>query len=491
MKKILLTLILLASVFLKAQINLDSGLVACYPFNAHTVDMINGYNGAGNNIQNANNKNAKPDMAFQLQGVASSYIELPGNNALKANSVSFSAWIKPFVSSTTEMYVLFTRNQSTVSAGNKEAYALMLELTTGGRTLKLVKSNSTQTFTLGSTTILANNNWYHVGFSMDGSVMSLYVNGVQEATLSSPASINYSSGKQVYLGSSNEAGMQKPYFGVIDNVRFYNRLLSPAEVQLLHQNNPSCYNTSQPPVAAFSNWPLCLNQAVPLKDTSANHPESWKWSSPGTIVSSPNDPEASVTFTALGTHTVSLIVENDIGSDTLTKILTVQSPPTIVATNTPVFVGKAMPVTLTATGASSYTWSLSSYTVSGQSVTVTFTAIGMELVTVQGADSMGCLGYDTLYIKVNSIHSTEETDADFESFNFYPNPSSSILSISSKSSQTFGYEVFSVNGKLVLKGKSDDGTLVFVDLRNEPNGIYFLHLQVEGKTITKKIVKSD
>lgn len=85
-------------------------------------------------------------------------------------------------------------------------------------------------------------------------------------------------------------------------------------------------NPTSPPTANFSAADVTPNigQTVAFTDASTNLPTSWFWSfSPSTITfvggtnSSSQNPQ--VTFDALGTYTVSLVVTNAYGSDTETK----------------------------------------------------------------------------------------------------------------------------------------------------------------------------
>lgn len=88
----------------------------------------------------------------------------------------------------------------------------------------------------------------------------------------------------------------------------------------------SCYNSSIPPVAAFtaSSTTPAVNSTVTFTDQSTNIPTSWTWSiSPGTFVyvnsttASSQNPQ--VQFTALGQYSVTLTASNAYGSDAEVK----------------------------------------------------------------------------------------------------------------------------------------------------------------------------
>ena len=88
----------------------------------------------------------------------------------------------------------------------------------------------------------------------------------------------------------------------------------------------------QPPVANFE-WaptPVIAGEPITFTDTSENTPATWQWFFPTRqdLVQSP----VPYTFAAAGDYAITLLVSNDAGFDTETKIITVEAPP---ATPTP------------------------------------------------------------------------------------------------------------------------------------------------------------
>ena len=70
--------------------------------------------------------------------------------------------------------------------------------------------------------------WTHVALTYDGSLLVLYVNGVQVASTAVSGLIQASS-SPLWIGGNQPYG---EYFkGLIDDVRVYNRALSQAEIQ--------------------------------------------------------------------------------------------------------------------------------------------------------------------------------------------------------------------------------------------------------------------
>jgi len=88
------------------------------------------------------------------------------------------------------------------------------------------------------------NTWYHVVEVWDGSLLRLYVNGIEPKAAVSGSGAVVVTTKQVAIGRSSVAG-NNPHTGLIDDVRIYNRALSAAEVKALYQSGAAAINSSQ------------------------------------------------------------------------------------------------------------------------------------------------------------------------------------------------------------------------------------------------------
>ncbi len=138
---------------------------------------------------------------------------------------------------------------------------------------------------------------------------------------------------------------------------------------------------SQAPVVSFTNSPaLCSGQLVNFTDQSSNSPSTWSWSFPGATPSVSALQNPTVTFAAPGVYTVThgASVPNFTGTP-VTQTIYIAPSPTISFGATPQICAWES-ATLTASGASTYTWlpgplSGSSIVVSAPSSTL-FTVIG-------------------------------------------------------------------------------------------------------------------
>jgi hypothetical protein len=79
--------------------------------------------------------------------------------------------------------------------------------------------------------IASDNNWHHLAMVADGSLLHLYVDGVEQGSAAAiGGTIDVSNGGIGYIVSSPTS---RYLTGTVDDVRIYNRALSGAEVQSL------------------------------------------------------------------------------------------------------------------------------------------------------------------------------------------------------------------------------------------------------------------
>lgn len=217
-----------------AQINLNTGLTACYPLDGAGSEGVNNLTAILNGVSPGLNRFGTAGAAMDFAGSTGSYLELPDNPLLKpANAISFSCWIKTPVMD--DQYILCTKNSM---SSYFEAYDLCIDpslhfMARKGGPLGMNMVVSTVSVSL--------NTWYHLVTTIDNYHVKLYVNGVLEAsTVSTFTGFDYVSGKKVFIGVSNEPSYDAPFTGTMDNLRFYNRTLTATEILTLYNQDPAC-----------------------------------------------------------------------------------------------------------------------------------------------------------------------------------------------------------------------------------------------------------
>lgn len=240
--KLSITILFVFSMLVEqAQINLGSSLTACYALNGNANDPISSLNGTISMVTATVDRFNNSNSAYAFSGTQNSYVELPNSPLLKANQVSFSAWVS-FNSLNTAQYLVFTHNGCN---NYHEGYMLAVNnWIPGGFRLQMAKADNSCTLlgqaTLNGSQILTTNTWYHVGFYIGPDSLKLYLNGNLESTMfnSNPLLFNPATG--VFLGGSTIPAFNAPLDGSFDNVRFYNRKLSNSEFLQLYTLDPVC-----------------------------------------------------------------------------------------------------------------------------------------------------------------------------------------------------------------------------------------------------------
>ena len=244
MRKVLTFLYLfLASLNLSAQVDLKSGLIACYPFNGNTTDETgNGNNGTIYGAQLTTDRFGNPNKAYQFDG-SSQYIEVSANQ-FKNNTYSFSIWAFPDETPSINTYT----------------YPFSVGGFGGDQSLDLSNSaNGATGWTFGGYLVGAPNvpfchqgyipspsEWYHIVGVRSPTTMSLYVNGVL-VMQASTGNFNPSYGNNSKVTIGCRSSLVQYFKGKVDDIHVYNRPLNENEIQALYKgssNNSISINTS-------------------------------------------------------------------------------------------------------------------------------------------------------------------------------------------------------------------------------------------------------
>lgn len=154
------------------------------------------------------------------------------------------------------------------------------------------------------------------------------------------------------------------------------------------------------PVSAFtvSTANPCEGVAITFTDQSTNLPNSWAWTFQSGIPTTSATQNPSVTFATAGTYTVSLTATNSFGTgSTITQTITILPSPSITVTPASAAICAGTPVTFTASGATTYTWSGPG----GTNAVATYTPGSSATFTCTGSDGT-CTGKKTVSVTVTA-----------------------------------------------------------------------------------------
>ncbi|MDP3909773.1 MAG: LamG domain-containing protein, partial [Gemmatimonadales bacterium] len=108
-------------------------------------------------------------------------------------------------------------------------YWMVSTINSTGLRFRLKTGGSTTTLAT-STGQISTGKWYHVAVTYDGVTMRIYKDGVEVASAPKTGAINTSAGVGVAIGGQPAGAGSAPFDGLIDDVRMYNRALTPLEV---------------------------------------------------------------------------------------------------------------------------------------------------------------------------------------------------------------------------------------------------------------------
>lgn len=147
----------------------------------------------------------------------------------------------------------------------------------------------------------------------------------------------------------------------------------------------------------------------------------------------------------------------------------------VVSTNTLICAGET--VTLTASGASTYTWNPG-----GNAATQVAPLTSTQNFTVLATDVNGC-NNSTVFTQSVSVCTDINENFNQNSITIYPNPAKSVLTIQSDEFIE-KIQVYNLLGKVVL---TDSSTIISVEELNA--GVYFLDIYSKKGKVTKRFVK--
>jgi Concanavalin A-like lectin/glucanases superfamily/Domain of unknown function (DUF1929)/Bacterial Ig domain/Glyoxal oxidase N-terminus/Glucodextranase, domain B len=194
------------------------GLVAAYGFNetsGTTVTDVSGSNNNGTFGSGVTRTTAGKFGGALVFNGASGLVTIPNSASLQLTTgMTLEAWVNPSTVDGAWRDVIYKGNDS---------YYLEATSSNGGRP----GAGGTFGTTYGTAALVANT-WTHLAVTYDRVTLRLYVNGVQVSSLAATAAIATST-NPLQIGGDSIYGQF--FQGMIDEVRVYNRALTPPEIQ--------------------------------------------------------------------------------------------------------------------------------------------------------------------------------------------------------------------------------------------------------------------
>lgn len=237
--------------------------------------------------------------------------------------------------------------------------------------------------------------WVHLAFTKDSNVVKLYLNGVIVSEFVAP--FNYTLISNISIGMGRSLYWKNYYFkGSLDDVRIYNRALSPAEINDLYNLSGSGPNL---PAAALSaaKTSLCPGESVALRAAPVKAGFTYAWYRDGNLLSGATD----TAYVATQPGAYQVRVSDAAGCDSLSAPLTLTAATAVTAAiatpNGSVLTCAQPALPLQASGGDTYAWSGNL----GANAAATVTAPGSYSVTVTNSTT-GCSATATATVSQNT-----------------------------------------------------------------------------------------
>ena len=195
-----------------------------------------------------------------------------------------------------------------------------------------------------------------------------------------------------------------------------------------------------------------------------------------------------------GNYHVKLVLDDgQCVADTLHKQITVLPNPTLNISVSPLSqtLCPGQTATLTAFGASGYTWMPG--VLSGAQVTVSPQSNTSYIV--KGEDNNGCANSSTLSVSVINCTGLAGLRENKELFTVYPNPASEILNVElgTLNEVTARIEIFNSRGQIIyseqnISSTNEKSRIYKLDLRDHLKGIYFIKITRGEQYAVKKLM---
>jgi hypothetical protein len=199
-----------------------AGLAAAYAMDEGSGTSLpdrSGNNNTGTLINGPTWTTGKNGGALQFDG-SNDRVRVNDSTSLDlTTAATFEAWVYPTVSPV---------GWRTIMQKEADAYFFSASSFSGNRPAAGGTLNGACCPQVAGTSTLPVNTWTHVAATYEGAQLRLYVNGAQVA--SAPANGSFEvNGNPLWIGGNAVYG--EHFQGKLDDLRIYNRALTPAEIQ--------------------------------------------------------------------------------------------------------------------------------------------------------------------------------------------------------------------------------------------------------------------
>jgi len=218
--------------------DLNEGLVAYYPFNGNANDESgNGHDGTNNGATLITDRFENTNSAYTFDGV-NDYIKVIDNGFEKGESFTVSLWVEIRGTNPSNNYTNVILDKEVDS--DKHEFRVCLS--------SVYSEPYDLSCCLNSTSVgasLNSNKWYHLILTTDNDETQSWLNGNLNQTVVTNNLI-MNGDQPIYIGSGTyyNSMLDLYFYGSIDDIRIYNRVLTESEIDsLYHEGGWPLYET--------------------------------------------------------------------------------------------------------------------------------------------------------------------------------------------------------------------------------------------------------
>ncbi len=160
---------------------------------------------------------------------SSDFVNISDSSTLDmTNAITISAWVKP-------VWGGGLNYPKILEKGNSEAYALMAQYNGDNKPAFILYIGGGEK-NIGSPDPVGQNQWYHITGTYDGTQMKIYVDGILKGNKTQTGSIG-TTNSNLFIGRDSSTNSDEWFNGAIDEVKVWNRALTPEEIKAEYSNS--------------------------------------------------------------------------------------------------------------------------------------------------------------------------------------------------------------------------------------------------------------
>jgi chitinase len=221
-----------------ATITPQNGLVGWWKLDGNAIDSSSyGNNGTVTGATLTTDRKGQANKAYSFNG-SNNYIKTGNGASLNiTGTITLSGWVK--LNMTSASYQLFGKGRGLGTAGTDKGYAVSWSGTNKQIYWDVYDADS-RVVVAGTGAVISDNNWHHIVATWDGTTNAngykIYIDGVLKTQMGSVAISSIKSSPYPFVVGATSDYQDRPANGLIDDVRVYNRALSPTEITALYKS---------------------------------------------------------------------------------------------------------------------------------------------------------------------------------------------------------------------------------------------------------------